>query len=65
MKNGVSGIMYDNNDELVDILKDSMINPHKYIEMGLSAKEYYDKFATPRCAAKGFIDALDSVFESK
>ena len=42
-----------------------MINPHKYIEMGLSAKEYYDKFATPRCAAKGFMDALDSVFESK
>ena len=54
----VNGLFYDNDTELVDIMVDASLNPNKYIEMGMKAKEFYDTKATPRHMAQGVIDAI-------
>lgn len=54
-----TGIFYQNDNELVDILADASLNPNKYIEMGKRAKAYYDRCASVRHMADGAIEAFD------
>lgn len=65
INNGVNGIMYEKDDDLFVIMKDALINPQKYIEMGTLAKQYYNNHATPYHMAKGAIDAIDYVLTTK
>lgn len=59
IKNGVNGILYDSEDELVDILVDAAENPSKFERMSQSARNYYLKEASPERMAKGVLDAIN------
>lgn len=59
--NGENGILYNSDEELVNIIIDVIETPDKYIEMGYRAKQYYDNNATPHHMAQGFIDAITFV----
>lgn len=56
---GKNGVLYDNDVELVSILVDASNNPTKYLEMGASAKRYYDNYATVANMARGALSAFD------
>lgn len=59
IKDGVNGIIYNNDDDLTQIILDAITNPQKYIKMGLNAKEYYDNNATVNHMANGAIEAYN------
>lgn len=59
--NGVNGILFDKDEELTEIVKEVIINPSKFVEMGRKAKEYYDTHATIDHMVKGFLSAIDYV----
>ena len=58
---GINGILYEKDAELTSVIVDASNNPHKYIEMGVQAKSYYDNNATPQHMAQGAIDAVNFV----
>lgn len=58
---GLNGIMYDKDEDLVNILTDACLNPQKYVNMGKKAKEYYDNHATIRHMAQGAMEAFEHV----
>jgi glycosyltransferase involved in cell wall biosynthesis len=47
IKNGHNGILYNDHDELKDILLDIENNPEKYIKMGENARDYYLQHRLP------------------
>src|SRR5690606_11594669 len=47
IENNVTGVLYDTDDELCDIIKEISLNKEKYLQMGLKAKEYYDMYRRP------------------
>lgn len=55
---GVNGVMYDKDEELVNIISDACINPQRYVEMGIKAKDYYNNQATIRHMANGAMNAF-------
>lgn len=60
-----TGIFYQFDNELVDILADASLNQKKYIEMGKKAKAYYERCATVRHMANGAIEAFDYALNNK
>lgn len=58
ISHNITGIFYDNDDELSTILRDIISNKEKYITMGEKAMSYYKNHATPRHQANGVIEAL-------
>ena len=63
--NGVNGIIYQSDKDLIDILVDAINNQQKYIEMGQMAKNYYDNNATIRHMANGAIQAFNYALSRK
>lgn len=61
---GVNGFMYENDDDLLEILLDASDNPSKYVEMGRRAKDYYDNHATIQHMAQGAMDAIEYVLNT-
>lgn len=55
---GVDGITYTKDDDLLCIMKDAASNREKYIEMGHKAKDYYYSYATVKHMADGAIQAF-------
>lgn len=62
---GVNGIIYENDKDLPNILTEACLNPKKYVDMGIKAKEYYDKHATIKHMAQGAMDAFEYVLKYK
>lgn len=62
---GVNGILYEKDEDLVNILADSCQNAQKYVDMGVKAKEYYDGHATIRHMAQGAMDAFEFVLNKR
>lgn len=60
---GINGVMYANDEELTSIISDACINPEKFVEMGIKAKEYYVNHATIKHMAKGAMDAFEFVLK--
>lgn len=56
---GVTGILYENDEELAGILQRAMDNPNTLREMSRKAKAYYDACAQPKHQAQGVIDAIN------
>lgn len=54
-----NGLLFDENEELVDIILDISKNRDKYIAMGRKAQEYYYSNATVQNCAEGFCSAID------
>jgi glycosyltransferase involved in cell wall biosynthesis len=63
--NGENGIIFERDEELIEIIKDVITNPSKYIEMGIKAKEYYDTHATINHMVNGFLSAIEYVNKIK
>ena len=61
--NGINGVFYEHDDDLVDIILNAASNPDKYVKLGMNAKAYYDKAATPKHMAQGAIDAINFVLK--
>ena len=63
IKNGYNGILINNFSEIKNIILESILNPSKYIEMGINAKNYYESYRTIDNMANGFFKAIDYVTE--
>ncbi|WP_262718497.1 glycosyltransferase [Bacteroides uniformis] len=62
---GENGVMYDNSEELVEIMKDAILDSVKYINMGIAAQQYYYGKATVDHMAQGAISAFDFVLSKR
>jgi glycosyltransferase involved in cell wall biosynthesis len=60
--NGDTGVLYEKDEELLDIINDVHRNPQKYIEIGNRARKYYLKQRNPEQMATSMIDACNFVF---
>lgn len=60
--NNVNGVLYDEDSNLKKIIIDVVENHSLYIDMGIAAKDYYYKNATPEIMADGVIKSLNYVF---
>ncbi len=58
---GVNGITYSEDNDLISIMTDAAANKDKYIRMGEMARDYYLGFATTKHMAKGCLDAIKYV----
>lgn len=58
IENGYNGLLYEDDEQLDNIIIDIAINKKSYIQLGKNAKEYYDTKRSPEIMAKGFIDAV-------
>ena len=58
IKNGENGVLMHNIKDLPAVLRDVLVNPDKYIQMGKNAKIYYESSATVEIMVKGFDDAI-------
>lgn len=56
--NGVTGTIYNNPEELVDILCSMNQQKEKYKIMGENASDFYNNFRLPEHMVQGFIDAI-------
>lgn len=65
IKNGTNGILYNENSELIDILKDIERNPIKFLELGNNARRYYLEKATPELMVKSLYNACCYVYYLK
>ncbi|OIQ23504.1 glycosyltransferase family 4 protein [Lacinutrix sp. MedPE-SW] len=65
IKNNYNGLLFENDNELKEILIDIHNNPEKYIELGKNAKEFYLKYRTPENMANSFIDAVKYVIQKQ
>jgi glycosyltransferase involved in cell wall biosynthesis len=61
--NGENGILYNNQDDLTNILIEIIRNPEKFKKMSTNAREYYINYATPEKMAQGALDAINYVIE--
>ena len=62
---GETGIMYEKDEELTDIIEDACKNPDKYIRMGIAAKDYYDNNATIKHMAQGAMRAFECAMNNR
>lgn len=60
----VSGILYEKDEDLTDIILDITTNNQKYIELGQNAKKHYGNHRKPDDMAQGFRDAIQYVLNS-
>ena len=56
--NNESGIIYNNESELINVLRDIEINKSKYELMGKNAADFYQRSRLPEHMVKGFLDAI-------
>lgn len=61
IEHNISGILYQNDSQLKDIILDITTNKAKYIEMGIRAKKHYEEFRKPADMANGIIEAIEYV----
>ena len=64
INNNVTGVLYENDSDLENILVDAAYNKSKYIKMGDNAKEFYYKFRTIENMADGCFGAIEYVMEN-
>lgn len=63
--NGINGVIYHDDSELMNIMVEAMENPNKYVDMGSKAKQYYHDSASIAVMAKGMSDAIEYAYKNK
>lgn len=58
IKNNINGILYNNDDELTDIIIEINYNNLKYLDLGIKAREFYIENRLPIHMVKGFSSAI-------
>ncbi|UJH67023.1 glycosyltransferase [Allomuricauda sp. SCSIO 65647] len=61
IENDASGILYENHDQLKEIILETVHNKAKYIEMGNRAKEHYHQYRRPKHMVRGMSEAIEYV----
>jgi glycosyltransferase involved in cell wall biosynthesis len=61
IRNGKTGLIYSNENDLSNYIIETFENPSKFIKIGENAKEFYDEFRTPSHMAKGIVDSINYV----
>ncbi|AKA36076.1 glycosyltransferase [Flagellimonas lutaonensis] len=64
IEHNISGVLYKEDEELENIIKDICYNKSKYIEMGLNAKIYYEKYRRPEHMVLGMKKAIEFVLQN-
>ncbi len=62
---GVDGVLFEDFNEIKEVILDCSINPEKYVEMGREAKKYYYANRTIDVMVRGFIDAIEYVTKNE
>lgn len=62
---GKTGVFYDTEEELVNILIETKTNPQQYFQMSIFARDYYETEARPERMAQGVLDAINFVVNSE
>lgn len=63
--NGETGLFYDSEEELVEILTKTSTEPEKYSAMSEAARNYYLTEASPEKMAQGVIDAINYALKDR
>lgn len=58
---GVDGIIYNEQEDLKQIIIHCLENKNKYVEMGKAARTFYESYRTPSVMVQGFVDAINYV----
>ena len=61
--NGVDGVVMEEENQLVEVIKDIADNKSKYVEMGRMAQSYYNENRTPKHMAEGLWNAITYAIE--
>ncbi|WP_282056651.1 glycosyltransferase [Maribacter luteus] len=64
IKDGVNGVLFDDDIELKNIILDIADNKNKFIQMGKEAKTYYDLCRKPTDMVKGMASAINYVLSN-
>jgi hypothetical protein len=64
IENYITGILYEKESELVDIIIDIHNNNEKYLIMGKRAKDHYESSRKPIDMTQGIIDAIEYVLNA-
>jgi glycosyltransferase involved in cell wall biosynthesis len=65
INNGVTGLLYEKESELTDIIIDIANNPERFVSIGRSAKEHYDSCRKPSDMANGLSEAIEYVYSKR
>lgn len=65
IENNITGVLYERDEDLTGIILDIVENTPKYLEMGVKAKNYYNRYRKPKDMAQGIIDAIEYVSPTK
>lgn len=60
---GLNGVLFDNTNQLSEIILDISRSPQKYIEMGQNAHDYYWRCRKPSDMASGLCEAIQYVLK--
>lgn len=58
IRNGETGIIYDTEEELVEIIAQTSTKPERFVAMSDAARNYYLTEASPEGMAQGVVDAI-------
>ena len=64
IKDGVNGLILNSLDWLPSLIEDVVLNKDKYIQMGINARQYYEKEANINTMVGGFRDAIEYALNS-
>jgi glycosyltransferase involved in cell wall biosynthesis len=62
IKSGINGVLYNSNNDLINIFNDVSNNPIKYIEMGKNAFDFYNSNRKIEMMASSIQDSVSYVF---
>lgn len=61
IKDGINGVLFNDDQDLKNIILDISDNKNKYIQMGCEAKSYYNLYRKPSDMVNGMKSAIDFV----
>ena len=65
IRNGETGILLDNVEQLKDTILDISKSPDKYLQIGKNARKHYLECRKPEDMAQGFCDVVDYMLKQK
>jgi len=63
--NNETGLIFNNKEELISIIRDMEQKRDKFLRMGENSKKFYDNYRRPDQMVQGFLDAIIFVFTDR
>lgn len=61
----INGLLLDNTSDIKNVILDMKENPHRYLQMGVKAREYYVENRGVKHMVQGFLDAINYVMNTE